>query len=147
MKKFTLTIIAIFLTTITVFAQDDKARKNISEETITTEKTIDDGQTKKRIITKQVKEETQVITIHKTDVENQNEVYSTEKKEKTTETKTKAENEGNKDAKRALKIKQEEEIKASKEAEKAKYKSERLELERKSAEEIKRKRDSIKAKY
>jgi len=137
MKNIILVFTLLFTSASILHAQEKNDKlKNTKEVTITKTVTVK-GINEETTETKVVEKENQIIKINETGVENQDEVYSTEKKieqEKvSTKTTINAENEA---ALLELKKKQEAEIEASKKAHYAKYEEERIEKEKKRAEEL-----------
>ena len=142
MKKATLFVIALFFFSTCLLAQEKGKLKNVQEETITTT-TVTRGVTEEVTISETVKKEKQVIEINDSGVENQNEVYSTKKKETQNNSATEViPNKENDAAIEELKKKQEEEIKASKKAQLQKYEAERKAMEESRPEKF-RKKDSL----
>ena len=137
MKNIILFIALLFTSVSILQAQEKNDKlKNTQEETITKTVTVK-GVNEETTETKVVKKENQIIEINETGVENQNEVYSTEKKieEEGVSAKT-AINADNEAALLELKKKQEAEIETSKKEQYAKYEAERIEKEKKRMEEL-----------
>ncbi len=137
MKNIILLFALMFTSVSILQAQEENDKlKNTKVETITKTVTVK-GLNEETTETKVVEKETQIIEINETEVENQNEVFSTVKKvEKegiSTKTTVNAENEA---ALIEVKKKQEAEIETSKKEHYAKYEAERIEKEKKSAEEL-----------
>ena len=142
MKKATLFVIALFFFSTCLLAQEKSKLKNVQEETITTT-IVTKGVNEETTITETVNKETQVIEIKDSGVENQNEVYSTKKKETTNTTEGEVVvNKKNEAAIEELKKKQEEEIEASKKAQLQKYEAERKAMEESRPDKF-RKKDSL----
>ena len=122
MKNYILLFTLLFTSAAFLNAQEkDNKLKNTKEETITKTVTVK-GLTEETTETAVVEKENQIIKINETNVENQNEVYSTKKEVEVKEVKSKTvENKENTVALDKLKKKQEEEIEASKKDQLAKY--------------------------
>lgn len=140
MKKTILTFATIILVVTSAFSQDNQVRKNTSEETITTKTVVDDGKTKKTMVTEEVKQEKQVITINNTNAENQNEVYSKEKNVVVKGVKKVETNDQNQAAVKELKKAEKTEIKDYKKKQDAKNDELRKELKQKEEDRVKEKK-------
>lgn len=137
MKNIIILFTLFFTSTAILQAQENNDKlKNVKEETITKTVTVK-GLTEETTETKVIQKETQIIEINETDVENQDEVYSTEKKIDKVEVKTKTiVNADNEAALQELKKKEKAEIEASKKEHLDKYNAEKKEKEKKITEEI-----------
>ena len=140
MKKTILTFATIILVATSAFSQDNQVRKNTSEETITTKTVVNDGKTKKTMVTEEVKQEKQVITINKTNAENQNEVYSKEENVVVKGVKKVETNDQNQAAVKELKKAEKTEIKDYKKKQDAKNDELRKELKQKEEDRVKEKK-------
>ena len=80
MKTISSTIFAMLFISFIIYAQDSTKLKNIQKETIT-KTVVVKGEKIETKVTETVKIEKQIIKIEDTGVENQNEVFSSEKKE------------------------------------------------------------------
>lgn len=80
MKTISSTIFAMLFINFIIYAQDSTKLKNIQKETITKTVVVKGAEIETKV-TETVKIEKQIIKIEDTGVENQNEVFSSEKKE------------------------------------------------------------------
>ena len=128
MKKLTLSLVTLLISTTCLLAQENSSLKNTQEETVT-KTVVSKGVTKETSVTKTVVKEKQVIDIKDTGKENQNEVYST-KKETTVKSgpPTVTKNKENDAAIKEVKKEQKQEIKDSKTAQLKKYEKEKKEM-------------------
>lgn len=142
MKNLTISALTLLLSTTCFFAQEKSKLKDVHQETITTT-IVTKGVNEETTITETVKKETQVIKIKDTGVEDQNEVYSTEKSSTVNKTKEAVKiNVENETAIEEIKKEQQKEIKDSKKAQLLKYEAERKAIEETRLEKF-RKKDSL----
>lgn len=138
MKNIILLFVLLFTSSFILQAQEKNNKLRDTIEEIITKTVTVKGLNEETTETVVVEKEIQIIEINETEVENQDEVYSTKKiigkEEVSTKTTVNAENEA---ALQELKKEQEAEIEASKKEQLAKYKEERKETEKKSDKKLK----------
>lgn len=139
MKNLIYYLLILLIFTPNLVAQEKSKLKNVQEETIT-KTTVTKGVNEETTVAKTKTTENQVIDIKDTGVENQNEVYTTEKSSETNESEGEVVvNKENEAAIEALKITEQKEMEEFKKAQLLKYEAERKALEESRPEKFKKK--------
>lgn len=139
MKNLIYYLLILLISSPILVAQEKSKLKNVQEETIT-KTTVTKGVNEEVTIAKTKTTENQIIDIKDTGVENQNEVYTSEKSSETKKTDGEVlVNKENEAAIEALKIAEQKEMEEFKKAQLLKYEAERKAMEDSRPEKFKKK--------
>ena len=142
MKNLINCLLILLIFTPILVAQEKSKLKNVQEETIT-KTTVTKGVNEETTIAKTKTTENQIIDIKDTGVENQNEIYTTEKSSETNKIDGEVlVNKENEAAIEALKKAEQKEMEEFKKAQLLKYEAERKAMEDSRPEKFKKKNNS-----